>query len=118
MSVEDGYRIKNAASALLKGGTLVSDQCEKCGGVQVKFADKVTCINCGNETLPGGGPAPKAVEQQHIALSGSAASAVEAKISALAQELAAERDTAVQRQKAELLEMCLRILERMRGLKL
>jgi uncharacterized Zn finger protein (UPF0148 family) len=114
VSAEDGSRIKSAASALLKGGTLVSDQCEKCGGVQVKFGDRVTCINCGNEVLPGS-PAPKASPAATI---GSAASAMEAKVSALAQELRDERDTAVQRQKVELLEACLRILEKMRELKL
>lgn len=115
MSAEDGSRIKSAASALLKGGTLVSDQCEKCGGVQVKFGDRITCINCGSEVLPGA-PSPKASPAATV---GSAASAMmEAKVSALAQELRDERDTAVQRQKVELLEACLRILEKMRELKL
>lgn len=114
MSAEDGSRIKSAASALLKGGTLVSDQCEKCGGVQVKFGDRITCINCGTEVQPGA-LSPKA---NPAATVGSAASAMEAKVSALAQELRDERDTAVQRQKAALLEACLRILEKMRELKL
>lgn len=115
MSAEDGSRIKNAASALLKGGTLVSDQCEKCGGVQVKFGDRITCINCGNEVLPDA-LAPKA--SPPATTGSSAASAMEAKVSVLAQELLDERDTAVARQKVELLEACLRILEKMRELKL
>jgi UPF0148 protein len=114
VSAEDGSRIKSAASALLKGGTLVSDQCEKCGGVQIKFGDRITCINCGNE-VPPGIPPPKASPAATI---GSATSAMETKVSALAQELRDERDTAVQRQKIELLEACLRILEKMRELKL
>ena len=37
---------------MLKGGTLVSEPCEKCGGVQVRLADRVSCINCGNESSP------------------------------------------------------------------
>ncbi len=37
-----------AASLLVKGGTLVSEPCQKCSGVQVRFGDKTTCINCGN----------------------------------------------------------------------
>jgi uncharacterized Zn finger protein (UPF0148 family) len=117
VSAQNGSRIKSAAAALLKGGTLVSDQCPKCGGVQVKFADKVTCINCGNES----GPAEKEQEKAPAALQqsgnlGSAAAAIEAKISAIASELGGERDSSVQKQKAELLETYLRILEKMREL--
>ena len=115
VSAQDGSRIKNAAAALLKGGTLVSDQCIKCGGVQVKFADKVTCINCGNESGPAeqakAAPAP-----QQVGNLGSAAAAIEAKISTVASELESERDSTVQKQKAELLETYLRILEKMREL--
>lgn len=118
MSAQDGSRIKSAAAALLKGGTLVSDQCAKCGGVQVKFADKVTCINCGNESGPAkeeqakAAPAPP---QQATGLAAAAAT-IEAKISAIASELEGERDSSVQKQKAELLETYLRILEKMREL--
>ena len=39
MSVsDDKYRenMKNAAEFLLKGGTLLSEPCEKCSGIQVK----------------------------------------------------------------------------------
>jgi uncharacterized Zn finger protein (UPF0148 family) len=122
VSAQDGSRIKSAAAALLKGGTLVSDQCPKCGGVQVKFADKVTCINCGNESGPADkqdkpSPAsPPPPQQQQAGNLGSAAAAIEAKISAVASELEGERDSSVQKQKAELLETYLRILEKMREL--
>jgi uncharacterized Zn finger protein (UPF0148 family) len=113
-TAENSSRIKSAAAALLKGGTLVSEQCEKFGGVQVRFADKVTCINCGNESQPGA--AAKKEEKAPPAGMGSAAATIEAKISALVQELQNEQDTAVQKQKAELLELYLRILEKMRNL--
>lgn len=111
---ENGSRIKNAASALLKGGTLVSEQCAKCGGVQVRFAGKVTCINCGNELQPGGAKE----EEKPLQRAGmdSAAAAIEAKISTIAQELKDEKDIAIQKQKSELLESYLRILEKMRDL--
>jgi uncharacterized Zn finger protein (UPF0148 family) len=119
-SPENASRIKSAASALLKGGTLVSEQCEKCGGVQVKLANKVTCINCGNESQPGVAkeekPQRQQQQQQRPAGMDSAAAAIEAKISAIATEIQSEQDTAVQKQKAELLESYLRILEKMRSL--
>ncbi len=55
MSVsEDKYRenMKNAAEFLLKGGTLLSEPCEKCSGVQVKRNDEIKCIICGNTISP------------------------------------------------------------------
>jgi uncharacterized Zn finger protein (UPF0148 family) len=112
---DNSSRIKSAASLLLKGGTLVSDPCEKCGGVQVKFADKVTCINCGYEARPREESAPAAEAKiQPVSLE-SAAAIIEAKISAVASELASERDISVQKQKSELIETYLRILEKMRA---
>ena len=49
-SSEDNVsRIKTGASLLASGGTLTSEPCHKCGGVQVRLGEKITCINCGNE---------------------------------------------------------------------
>jgi uncharacterized Zn finger protein (UPF0148 family) len=50
----DSAKLKEAASLLTKGGTLISEPCDLCSGVQVKFRNKVTCINCGNEKNPFG----------------------------------------------------------------
>ena len=55
MSVsDDRYRenMKNAAESLLKGGTLLSEPCEKCSGIQVKKNDEIKCIICGNTISP------------------------------------------------------------------
>jgi UPF0148 protein len=55
MSVsDDKYRenMKNAAKFLLKGGTLISEPCEKCSGIQVKKNDEIKCIICGNTISP------------------------------------------------------------------
>lgn len=48
----DKYKenLKQAAESLLKGGTLLSEPCEKCNGIQVKKNNEVTCIICGNTT--------------------------------------------------------------------
>lgn len=45
----DSANLKEAASLLTKGGTLINDPCNLCNGVQVKFRDRIICINCGNE---------------------------------------------------------------------
>lgn len=107
---DDAGKIKNAASVLLKGGTLVSEQCKKCGGVQVRFGGKTTCINCGEESK---GEEEKPAAQ---AQASDSASAIERKINELASEVSGEKDLAIQRQKADLLETYLRILEKMRSL--
>jgi uncharacterized Zn finger protein (UPF0148 family) len=54
MSVsDDQYRkkLKNAAEFLLRGGTLLSEPCNKCSGIQVRKDNEIQCIICGNTTL-------------------------------------------------------------------
>src|SRR5688500_12316161 len=41
--------IKSAADLLLKGGTLLSDSCAKCGSVQVRYKEETLCVSCGRK---------------------------------------------------------------------
>jgi uncharacterized Zn finger protein (UPF0148 family) len=119
MSSDDSaVRIRSAARLLVKGGTLTSEACPKCGGVQVRFADKTTCINCGNEEKMGTGQVEKEKAASVIGFAGlaSAALLIEEKVAALAAEIKSEGDISTQRQKAELLESYLRILEKAKSL--
>jgi UPF0148 protein len=53
MSVSDNkYKenLKDAAEFLLKGGTLLSEPCEKCSGIQVRKNNETKCIICGTKT--------------------------------------------------------------------
>lgn len=116
-------RIKTGASLLASGGTLTSEPCRKCSGVQVRLGDKITCINCGNEVNMGGGGGTqtkveldKAVPSRSSAVLTSAASLIEEKIALLASEIRAENDISMQKQKAELLERYLGILEKTKNL--
>jgi len=119
-------RIKTGASLLASGGTLTSEPCHKCSGVQVRLGDKITCINCGNEeNIAGGGGGrdtptkadrEEAVPSRRTAVLTSAASLIEEKIALLASEIRAENDISTQRQKAELLERYLGILEKTKNL--
>ena len=119
-------RIKTGASLLASGGTLTSEPCHKCSGVQVRLGDKITCINCGNEVNMGGGGGgtqtkvelDKAVPvpPRSSAVLTSAASLIEEKIALLASEIRAENDISMQKQKAELLERYLGILEKTKNL--
>lgn len=38
--------IKQGAYYLLRGGTLLSEPCKKCGNLQIKYKDDVICMNC------------------------------------------------------------------------
>ena len=120
-SSEDNVsKIKAAASLLVKGGTLTSEPCHKCSGVQVQFADKITCINCGN-VVNTGSAQPKAEPDRIALVQGSAhltsaASIIEEKIAMLASEIRLENDVSMQMQKAKLLKTYLRILEKTKSL--
>ena len=113
-------RIKTGASLLASGGTLTSEPCRKCSGVQVRLGDKITCINCGNEVNIGGALSKaerdKAVPPRRSAVLTSAASLIEEKIALLTSEIRAENDISMQKQKAELLERYLGILEKTKNL--
>lgn len=45
---EQRKAMRDAASFLLKGGSLLGTPCEACSGVQIKYKGEITCINCGN----------------------------------------------------------------------
>ncbi len=119
-SNEDANRIKTGASLLASGGTLTSDPCPRCNGVQVRLGDKTTCINCGNEintvSANSGLEREKAAPTRRSAVLTSAASMIEEKIALLASEIRVENDMSLQRQKVELLERYLGILEKTKSL--
>jgi uncharacterized Zn finger protein (UPF0148 family) len=115
-------RIKAAASSLVKGGTLTSEPCPKCSGVQVRLSDKTTCVNCGN--ISSKAPTQEKLELKEAARAvtvstnlASAASLIEEKIMRLVSEIRREDDISIQMQKATLLGTYLNILEKMKGLR-
>jgi len=123
-SDENVSRIKTGASLLTNGGTLTSEPCPRCNGVQVRMGDKTTCINCGNETNTASAHTrverererERATQPRRSAVLVSVASIIEEKIAKLASEIRAENDFLMQRQKVELLEKYLGILEKTKSL--
>src|SRR5215212_2998239 len=100
-SSEDNVsRIKAGASLLASGGTLTSEPCHKCGGVQVRFGEKITCINCGNEVNTAR-TQPKAEREEVAAVEPIRRSALlasvvtlieEKKVALIASEIRVEND--------------------------
>ncbi len=122
---ENVSRIKTGASLLANGGTLTSEPCPRCKGVQVRLRDKITCINCGNEInadVVAHLQPERERERENAPLAKSsavltsAASLIEEKIALLAAEIRREDDISIQEQKAELLERYLGILEKTKSL--
>ncbi|MFL6513012.1 MAG: Sjogren's syndrome/scleroderma autoantigen 1 family protein [Nitrososphaera sp.] len=122
-SEDDTFRIKAGASLLSKGGTLTSEPCSKCKGVQVRIGEKTTCINCGNEVNTVSPTEPQ-VERENTttttarkpAVLASVTNMIEEKIVILASEIRKDDEIFVQKEKAELLERYLVILEKVKNL--
>ena len=123
-SDENVSRIKTGASLLANGGTLTSEPCTKCSGVQVRLGDKTTCINCGNEVNTTTASAHLRPEQERQEATparrsevlASTVSIIEGKIARLNSEIRIEDDISTQGQKVELLERYLGILEKVKRL--
>ena len=97
---------------------MTSEACKRCGGVQVRFADKTTCINCGNEEKEVAQKKAEVGKAPTRGLAGlaSVASIIEEKLMLIAAEIKSETDLSAQKQKADLLESYLRIFEKAKSL--
>jgi UPF0148 protein len=116
--------IKNAASLLLKGGSLISEPCSECGGVQVKFKDSIICVNCRNkQNIPkrsdsnitqNKGPPVIPLNSERVEVEiAPARFIIQDKILMLASQIRDEADLAVQKQKADLMDTYLGILQKL-----
>ena len=114
---QNSGKLKDAASLLLKGGTLINDPCPSCTGVQVRFQNENICINgCNPQDLVGKAtPTDSGVTNEEVNRNitrGLAKSIIQEKIILLIQQLKEENDISAQMIKADLIESYLRILEK------
>lgn len=116
--------IKNAAALLLKGGSLISEPCSKCGGVQVQFKESIICVNCRNKrsiTKRSDSNTTQKKQDPVIPLNSErveveiapARFIIQDKILMLASQIRDEADLVVQKQKAELMDTYLAILQKL-----
>jgi len=113
----DSGKLKDAASLLLRGATLLNDPCPSCTGVQVRFENKNICINSCNRPAAD----TRATQRESnfdnqkakmITDKDLARSVIQEKIMLLVQQLRDENDISSQKIKAELIELYLRIFEK------
>lgn len=114
---QNSGKLKDAASLLLRGGTLINDPCPSCKGVQVRFQNENICINgCDPQDLVGKATQTESAVNDHEANRDTnrhlAKSIIQEKIILLIQQLRDENDILAQMIKADLIESYLRILEK------
>jgi uncharacterized Zn finger protein (UPF0148 family) len=131
MSIDDTSQydepsgIKNAAELLTRGASLINEACPKCRGVQVKFKEIITCINCGNQQNVLNNVSSIDSKQQSTVEDSKRVpvEAIENKVTYKIMKLINildehnNEDISDQKKKAELLELYLRIIEKTRQLK-
>ena len=116
--------IKNAAALLLKGGSLISEPCSGCGGVQVRFKENIICVNCRNKqsitkhsnsnATQHKRPPMLQVNSERVEVEiAPARFIIQDKILTLASEVREEADLAIQKQKADLMNIYLDILQKL-----
>ena len=126
-SSEDNVsRIKTGASLLANGGTLTSVPCPKCkrspsASWREDYLHQLWQRGKYSSRQRAAGSQPnaerdKAAPARASSVLTSAASLIEEKIALIASEIRAENDISIQRQKAELLEKYLTILEKTKSL--
>jgi len=117
--------IKNAAELLTRGASLINEACPKCRGVQVKFKEVITCINCGHEQKrPTDVSSIHSKQQSMFESKGDSKSSplefIEDKVTDRIVKLISildDEDLSEEKKKADLLELYLRIIEKTRQLK-
>jgi uncharacterized Zn finger protein (UPF0148 family) len=125
IDIDRRSNMKDAASFLLKGGSLLSTPCESCNGVQIKYKGEVICINCGKQQLlqekstnaTSGSHFNGSINepQNHTTAFHSLESEIQERIVELFKNLKSEfNDPSIERQRIELIEMYLGLLERLK----
>lgn len=130
MSIDDRKQyepsaIKNAAELLTRGASLINEGCPKCRGVQVKFKEVITCINCGHEQKRSKDVSSIHSKQRSMLESkgdskSSSLEFIEDKVTDKIVKLINmldDEDLSEEKKKADLLELYLRIIEKTRQLR-
>lgn len=117
MSVsDDQYRkkLKNAGEFLLRGGTLLSEPCNKCSGIQVRKDNEIKCIICGNTTLPDNNTTKeveKIVDNNYIV---QLREKIRKRVNDLINSTGSDKNLIEEEQRLRVIEIYIRILEKIK----
>jgi UPF0148 protein len=118
----DKYKenLKQAAEFLLKGGTLLSEPCDKCNGIQIKKNNEVTCIICGNTTTL---KEPKSTEDidktvdKRILPDSSISEKIGERLEELIMNIGSDKNFDEEEQRLRVIDIYIKILEKIKVLK-
>ena len=108
--------LKDAATLLLKGGTLINDPCPRCSGLQVRFRDENICVAECQRFDSTNSPTQESIasDLSKVTLKEMIETIIKEKLVSIVQLLKQENDISEQKIKAELVEVYLRIIVNLR----
>jgi uncharacterized Zn finger protein (UPF0148 family) len=116
---DDNYKenLKHGVEFLLKGGTLLSESCEKCSGLQVKKNNQITCIICGNTTTAEGPKTTKDLEKTIESVSGiNMSEKIEKRLGELIMNIGSDKNLDEEEQRLRVIDNYIRVLEKIKFL--
>lgn len=125
-SLSNNSHFQDAASLLLRGGCLIGESCPDCSGVQIKFKDKIICVNCGknrsadNETTTRRDLSDiqelEKENSQPLSDLLKVEKLINNRIGRLLMDIKSQDDLLIENQRADLIETYLRIIKKIRRL--
>ena len=125
-SSSNNSHFQDAASLLLRGGSLIGESCPDCSGVQIKFKDKIICVNCGKnqsadneiKTRPDLSNIQELEKEDSPPLSDllKIENLINSRIGSLVMDMKSLDDLLIENQRADLIETYLRIIKKIRRL--
>jgi uncharacterized Zn finger protein (UPF0148 family) len=115
----DQYRenLKHAAEFLIKGGTLLSESCEKCNGIQVKKNNEITCIICGNITVLEKTKPTKDIDSI-VQVDYSMSEKIGKRLKELIIDIGSDKNLGEEEQRLRVIDNYIKILEKIESLKI
>jgi uncharacterized Zn finger protein (UPF0148 family) len=115
----DNYKenLKHGAEFLIKGGTLLSESCAKCNGLQVKKNNEITCIICGNTNTVEEEKTKKDIENTIESTTGiNMSKKIEKRLDELIMSIGSDKNFVEEEQRLRVIDNYLKILEKIKFL--
>ncbi len=110
-------RVTSGADLLRRGAALLREPCPKCGGLQLKYKDKMYCMNCDDlDAVLSPKPEQKAPEPKEVQAPtlSPLRKMIEEKLSAVSKQLDATTDVEEQARLLDLISKYVETLEKLK----
>ena len=111
----DQYRkkLKSAAEFLLRGGTLLSEPCNKCTGIQIRKGSEIKCITCGNTTLLENNTSKEAEKIVDTNYNGQLREKMRKRLHELINSIGSDKNLVEEEQRLRVIDNYIKILEKL-----